>query len=399
MSSNRWLGVRLLEVASFYLVFALLLGLWMSIRKDFARQAAGEARGRALGRRPGPLRGRARRVNLQASMSSRPRTSRAEAPDGVVHRIRTEREDLELMAREVREGLARPLPELPCKFFYDERGSELFEEITRLPEYYQTRTETAVLEEHAAALVETVSPRELVELGSGAGRKIRLFLDAMRARASLESVVLLEIAEAYLRESVERLQADYPEGRVRGLVGDFVFDMAALGPGGDRLLLFLAGTIGNLHPDDLPGFFRGAAAVLEPGDGFVVGVDLVKDPSRLHAAYNDAAGVTAEFNLNILRVLNERLEADFDVDAFEHRAFYDPERQWIEMRLRARRPTQARVAGASVVLRAGAEIRTELSCKYTRASLEARLEGSGLVVEQWLTDRDCLFASALLRRQ
>jgi L-histidine N-alpha-methyltransferase len=303
------------------------------------------------------------------------------------------------MAREVREGLARSPPELPCKYFYDERGSALFEEITRLPEYYPTRAETSILEETAAVLVDEVSPRELVELGSGAGRKIRLFLDAMRARGSLESVVLLEIAESFLQQSVDRLQEAYPEARVRGLVGDFVSDLAALGPGGQRLLLFLAGTIGNLHPDDLPRFFRSAAGILEPGDGFLVGVDLVKDPSRLHAAYNDAAGVTAEFNRNILRVLNDRLDADFDVDAFEHRAFYDAERQWIEMRLRALRPVRAHVAGASIALRAGEEIRTELSCKYTRSSLEARLAGSGLVLEHWVTDRDCLFASALLRRR
>jgi L-histidine N-alpha-methyltransferase len=306
------------------------------------------------------------------------------------------------MVREVREGLARrPLRELPCKYFYDERGSALFAEITRLPEYYQTRTETALLDEHAAFLVEAVAPRELVELGSGAGHKVRLFLDAMRGRGWLERVVLLEIAEACLRYSIDRLQADYPGVSVRGIVGDFARDLPALGRGGRRLLLFLAGTIGNLHPDDLPSFFRAAAGVLEPGDGFVVGVDLVKDPARLHAAYNDAAGVTAEFNLNILRVLNERLGADFDLSSFAHRAFYDGERQWIEMRLQARRPVQVRLPGAglTLALAAGEEIRTELSCKYTRASLAARLAGSGLALERWISDPSRLFASALLRRR
>jgi L-histidine N-alpha-methyltransferase len=305
------------------------------------------------------------------------------------------------MAHEVRDGLSRrPLPELPCKYFYDERGSELFERITELPEYYPTRTETAILEAHAAAIVEAVRPSELVELGSGAGRKIRFFLDSMRARGSLESVVLLEIAEGYLKESVERLQGDYPEARVRGVVGDFVRDLAALGPGGNRLLLFLAGTIGNLHPDELPAFFRAAAAVLAPGDGFLVGVDLVKDPARLHAAYNDSAGVTAEFNRNILRVMNRRLAADFDPGSFEHVAFYDPERQWVEMRLRARRPVRARVAraGVELALGAGDEIRTELSCKYTRESFAARLAGTPLALERWITDGEGLFASVLLRR-
>jgi L-histidine N-alpha-methyltransferase len=329
---------------------------------------------------------------------------REAAPDAAVavRRIRSAEADLELMVREVREGLARrPLPELPCKYFYDERGSALFEEITRLPEYYPTRTETAILDAHAASVVEAVAPRELVELGSGAGHKIRLFLDAMRERGALESVVLLEIAEAYLRDSVARLQADYAEARVGGVVGDFVRDLPALGPGGARLLLFLAGTIGNLHPDDVPAFFRAAAGVLEPGDAFLVGVDLVKDEAQLHAAYNDAAGVTAEFNLNILRVLNDRLGADFDPSDFEHVAFYDRERQWIEMRLRARRAVEARVAAAGVTLRLGPgeEVRTELSCKYTRASLAARLAGSGLVLERFLTDPSELFASVLLRRQ
>jgi L-histidine N-alpha-methyltransferase len=305
------------------------------------------------------------------------------------------------MVEEVRSGLARrPLPELPCKYFYDERGSALFEAITELPEYYQTRTETALLATHAGAIVEAVDPRELAELGSGAGRKIRLFLDAMRARGRLERVTLLEINEPYLRDSVSRLQADYPEAVVSGVAGDFVHDLEALGPGGGRLLLFLAGTIGNLCPGDLPAFFRDASRVLAPGDGFLVGVDLVKDEARLHAAYNDEAGVTAEFNLNILRVLNARLGADFDPADFEHRAFYDPRCQWIEMRLRARRDVTASVpvAGIELSLAPGDEIRTELSCKYTRESLAARLPGSGLALEKWITDPEHLFASALLRR-
>jgi L-histidine N-alpha-methyltransferase len=316
-------------------------------------------------------------------------------------RPRTPKEAFAAMAAEVGEGLSRrPLPELPCKYFYDERGSELFERITGLPEYYPTRTETAILEAHAAEVVDAVGPRELAELGSGAGHKIRLFLDAMRSRRSLESVVLLEISEGYLRDSVGRLQTDYPEARVAGIVGDFLHDLPALGTGGGRLLLFLAGTLGNLHPDDVPAFFRAAAAVLAPGDGFLVGVDLVKDPERLHAAYNDSAGVTAEFNLNILRVLNDRLGADLDPAAFEHVAFYDAERQWIEMRLLARRPVRARVPGAGVeiTLAAGEEIRTELSCKYTRETLSSRLAGTGLLLERWMTDPEDLFASALLRR-
>ena len=319
---------------------------------------------------------------------------------GLVSRMRAADQALAAMVAEVRAALSRPLPEVPCKYFYDERGSALFDEITQLPEYYQSRTESAILGEHAEAIVEAVAPFELAELGSGAGRKIRFFLDAMRSRGWLESVLLLEINEVYLRESVGRLQADYPEARVSGMTGDFGSDLAALGPGGGRLLLFLAGTVGNLHPRDLPPFLSSAASVLEAGDGFVVGVDLVKDEARLHAAYNDSAGVTAEFNRNILRVLNHRLGADFDPWDFEHVAFYDPQRQWIEMRLRARRNVRARVpaAGLTLDLREGDDIRTELSCKYTRESFSAHLAGSGLRLERWITDPQRLFASALLRR-
>jgi L-histidine N-alpha-methyltransferase len=171
--------------------------------------------------------------------TSPPITFARAAGASAVHRLRTEADDLAAMAREIREGLARrPLPELPCKYFYDERRSAIFEEITRLPEHYPTRTETAILAQHAASVVESTTLRELVELGSGAGRKIHLFLDAMRARGCLERVVLLEIAETYLRESVARLQADYSGARVRGFVGDFVRDLVALGPGGGRLRSF-----------------------------------------------------------------------------------------------------------------------------------------------------------------
>ena len=314
---------------------------------------------------------------------------------------RNTNERLERMAREVRTGLlTQPLPTLPCKYFYDERGSELFDEITRLPEYYPTRTEEAILASIADDVVARVRPRELAELGSGVGRKVRILLDAMRRRGLLERCVLFDISHEVLTESVEALAADYPGMDVRGVVGDFLQDLEALGPGGGRLGLFLAGTIGNLHPDEVPGFLRGVAQQLEPGDGFLVGVDLVKDPARLNAAYNDAAGVTAEFNRNILRVINRTFGADFDPEAFEHVAFYDPDNAWIEMRLRARRRMRVRVPYAGVALRleTGDEIRTELSCKYTRQSFSSRLANTGLVLECWFTDPQDLFASALLRK-
>lgn len=306
------------------------------------------------------------------------------------------------MAAEVRAGLtARPLPWLPCKYFYDDRGSDLFEQITRLPEYYQTRTEEAILEKVARELVAATRPVELCELGSGVGRKVRLLLDAGRALGTLERCVLLDINATVLAESIRSLEGDYPGLRVRGVVGDFQEELGALGPGGGRLALFLAGTLGNLHPDrEVPRFLRALARQLSPGDAFLVGLDLVKDEGRLHAAYNDAAGVTAEFNRNILRVVNAALDADFDPDAYDHVAFYDRDRAWIEMRLRARRDQRVRVPGADLELtfRRGQEIRTELSCKYTRPTFEARLTRTGLRLESWLSDPDSLFALALLRR-
>jgi L-histidine N-alpha-methyltransferase len=305
------------------------------------------------------------------------------------------------MADEVRAGLQlRPLPELPSKYFYDDRGSALFDEITRLPEYYQTRTELAILETIAEEVVDVARPRELCELGSGIGRKVRLLLDAMARRGLLERCVLLDISEGFLVESAETLDADYPDLAVRGVVGDFLEDLPALGPGDGRLALFLAGTMGNLHPDRVPAFLRALARQLAPGDTFLVGLDLVKDEARLHAAYNDSAGVTAEFNRNILRVVNAHLDANFEPEAFEHVAFYDRADAWIEMRLRATRDMDVAIPGADLQMafESGEEIRTELSCKYTRASLEARLPGTGLCVEGWYTDPDELFASALLRR-
>jgi L-histidine N-alpha-methyltransferase len=304
------------------------------------------------------------------------------------------------MAREVRASLLRPLPELPSKYFYDDRGSRLFEEITRLPEYYPTRTEIGILERVAPTVLALSRPRELVELGSGSGRKIRLLLDAAR-RQGATRLVFFDISEGFVRDSLARLRADYPGLVGRGIVGDFSLGLAPLGPGGGRLLLFLGGTIGNFHPEAVPPFFADAARQLAPGDCFLVGVDLVKDVARLEAAYDDSRGVTAEFNRNILRVMNRRLGANFVPEAWAHVAFFDRERSWIEMRLRASSPQTVRVPGAGFVgeFARGDEIRTEISCKYTRSAFEGLLAGSGLTLERWFTDGESLFALALLRRE
>lgn len=323
----------------------------------------------------------------------------AEAPAQVEaarqHAVRMAR-----MAEEVRAGLTAPRPWLPSKYFYDDRGSRLFEAITALPEYYQTRTEERLLETIADDVIARSQPVELVELGSGAGRKIGLLLEAMFRARRLARCRLFDINEHYLTASVRRLAERFPDADLRGVVGDFTEDLSALGPGGGRLAVFFAGTIGNLHPNDVPAFLSRVSAQLEPGDGFLVGVDLVKDAARLEAAYNDAAGVTAEFNRNILRHINTVLGADFDPDGFAHVAFYDRDRAWIEMRLAATRVSQVHIRAAGLVLdfEPGDEIRTEISCKYTCRSFAALLPGTGLVIESWYTDPERLFALTLLRR-
>jgi L-histidine N-alpha-methyltransferase len=299
---------------------------------------------------------------------------------------------------EVRQNLLRTLPRIDSKYFYDDLGSHLFEEITRLAEYYQTRTEEALLEDIADTIVDLTGTRELVELGSGAGRKIRLLLDAIQRQDRLDRCVLLDINETFLRSSAEELADAYPEMEVCGVVGDFLHDLDSVGEGDNRLFIFLAGTIGNLYPHQLASFLKNIRAVLGPNDAFLVGLDLVKDIARLEAAYNDSKGVTAEFNLNALRVLNRRFGTAFEVDAFEHVAFYDPEQEWIEMRLRANRPTIASLGdGRELLFDVGDEIRTEISRKFTRESFVGALAGIGLELSQWFTDGGDLFASALVR--
>ncbi|HWW91838.1 MAG TPA: L-histidine N(alpha)-methyltransferase [Vicinamibacteria bacterium] len=315
-------------------------------------------------------------------------------------RARLRADPVAQMAEEIRAGLAEPLPSLPCKYFYDDRGSELFDDITRVPEYYQTRTEEGILERIAADVIRRTQPRELVELGAGLGRKIRLLVNAAPGVADGGRLILFDVNETCLEEAGARLLGEYPALAVTGIVGDFDSpDLDLLGPGKGRLAVFFAGTIGNLHPSEVPPFLRRLAGSLGPGDAFLVGVDLVKDEARLNAAYNDAAGVTAEFNRNILRVVNQRLDGDFDPAAFDHVAFYDPERAWVEMRLRARRALDVRIkrAGLQLHYERGDEIRTEISCKYTRESFEALLRGTSLTPEQWYTDDGQLFALVLLR--
>ena len=304
------------------------------------------------------------------------------------------------MAREIREGLLAPLPSLPSKYFYDARGSDLFGRITTLPEYYPTRTEEAVLSAVADDVARAADARELVELGSGLGSKTRTLLDALDRDGRLGSCVLIDVDATALASSIDALRVRHPGIAARGIAGDFLRDLGWVGrPRVRRLLALLGGTIGNIEPSRVPAFFASAAAILAPGDAFLVGLDLVKDLAIVEAAYNDAAGVTAEFNRNILRVINARLGADFDPEAFEHVAFYSKADDWIEMRLRASRTMRVRVPAADVVrsFAAGDEIRTEISCKYTRGRLTGLLPAS-FALESWSTDANGWFALALLRR-
>lgn len=304
------------------------------------------------------------------------------------------------MAAEVRRALSARPRWLPSKYFYDDRGSELFEQITMQPEYYQTRTEEALLGQVAAEVIRRTRPSEVVELGSGAGHKIGLLLTAAASAGRMPRLVLFDINARFLDESAGRLRNRFPGLEVTSVTGDFLRDLAALGGGGGRLVVFLAGTIGNLHPADVPRFLARLARQLEPGDSALIGVDLVKDRRRLEAAYNDAAGVTAAFNRNILAHVNEALGGDFDVMSWEHVAFYDVRQAWIEMRLRATRECRVTIRDAGLVLdfRRGDEISTELSCKYTQPSFARLLPGTGLVLEQFFADPERLFALALLRR-
>jgi L-histidine Nalpha-methyltransferase len=301
----------------------------------------------------------------------------------------------------LREGLLRPLPEISPRYFYDDVGSELFERITQLPVYYQTRTEISILERYAASIVAAAAPRRIIELGSGAGRKIRLLLDAWGIASRSGTCTMLDINERFVRRSIDRLHADYPGCRFDGVVGDFVKDLARLGPPGHRLFVFFAGTIGNLYPAERADFLRKLAAGMDDSDAFLVGVDLVKDRSRLEAAYDDPQGVTAMFNRNMLHVLNRSFGGDFVPERFAHRALYDEDQAWIEMRLVATEPSRVTLRSLDLDLEfaSGSELRTEISCKFTRDSLAQSAAAAGFEVDGWTTDPEQLFALALLRKR
>ena len=302
------------------------------------------------------------------------------------------------LASDARLGLARELKELPPKYFYDERGSQLFEQITELPEYYPTRVERSILESRAGEVIAAAgNPLTLIELGSGSAAKTRSLLDAMQDADCLETYVPVDISEEITRETAERLAGEYPGLEVRGVVCDFEQHLERISVGGPRLIAFLGGTIGNFYPAPRREFLARIASLLDPEDRLLLGTDLVKETARLEAAYDDAAGVTAEFNKNVLHVLNRELGADFEIEAFEHRAFFDAANARVDIRLRSLAAQSVSIAGIGMTidLEHGEEIRTEISCKFTKPALERIYATAGLEMTGWFTDPDGDFALSL----
>ncbi len=298
------------------------------------------------------------------------------------------------LVTDVRHGLTRPLKELPPKYFYDERGSELFDQITSLPEYYPSRCERQILNRHAPELVS--GAEELVELGSGMASKTRALLYAMAGAGQLRRYVPFDFDESVVEACAGELIELYPGLHVHGVVGDFGRDLEQIPAGRRRLFAFLGGTIGNLFPAERAEFLGRVRELMSPDDRLVIGTDLVKDRYVLEAAYNDSAGVTAEFNRNVLRVINAGLDADFRPEAFEHVAFFDEANSWIEMRLRANGAQRVLIDGADleVTFADGEEIRTEISAKFTEDAVRRELHAAGMRLDRFFTDGSALFGLA-----
>ncbi|WP_224390032.1 L-histidine N(alpha)-methyltransferase [Pseudonocardia sp. ICBG1293] len=302
---------------------------------------------------------------------------------------------------DVRRGFAASPKELPPKWFYDARGSELFERITELPEYYPFRTERALLADSVDDIARASGADTVVELGSGSSTKTRLLLDAFARAGTLRRYVPQDVSESALRGAIDELHRDYPELELHGVVGDFTRDLDRLpgaDSGGKRMIAFLGGTIGNLMPGPRQDFLRHVRSVLQPGEQLLLGTGLVTDPAVMVPAYDDAAGVTAEFNRNVLHVLNRELDATFDVGAFDHVAVWDAENSWIEMRLRATRDMRVRIADLDldVDFAAGEELATEISAKFTPATVDGAAAAAGFTTTRRWTDPDDRFALSLL---
>lgn len=292
------------------------------------------------------------------------------------------------LRRDVRDGLAQTPKTLPPKWFYDSVGSDLFDQITRLPEYYPTRTEAQILRERSAEITAAAGADTLVELGSGTSEKTRMLLDAMRAGGSLRRFIPFDVDAGVLRAAGDAIGREYPGIEIDAVCGDFEEHLGKIPRVGRRLVVFLGSTIGNLTPGPRMDFLSALADTLQPGDSLLLGTDLVKDSERLVRAYDDSAGVTAAFNRNVLAVVNRELDADFDLDAFDHVAKWNSVEERIEMWLRARTPQQVRIAALDldVAYAAGEEMLTEVSCKFRPDGVAAELAKAGLRQTHWWTD-------------
>ncbi len=304
------------------------------------------------------------------------------------------------LVQDVRRGLGSQPRTLPPKWLYDDAGSLLFDEITRLPEYYPTEAERSILAESAAAIVEACDATTVVELGSGTSDKTRLLLDAFAAAGQLERFVPVDVSEATLRDAAEQIAARYPGTEVAAIVGDFTLHLGHLSRFHNKLVAFLGGTIGNLYVEERGAFLGALSDSLDVGDWLLLGTDLVKEADRLIAAYDDSRGVTEEFVKNSLRVLNRELGADFDVDAFSYVPFWDSRMQRMDLRLRAEMPQHVRVPGAGIELDlfSGEEIRIEISTKFTADRIREELDAVGLTTERTWTDAAGDFAVTLARK-
>jgi L-histidine N-alpha-methyltransferase len=314
-------------------------------------------------------------------------------------------DDMDRALREdVLDGLTSSPKTLPPKWFYDDVGSQLFDDITRLPEYYPTRREREILEARADEIATVSGATALVELGSGTSTKTRLLLDALRDAGTLATFAPFDCSETTLREAGAAIAGAYPGVSIQGVVGDFERHLSLL-PGseheGSRLVAFLGGTIGNLAPSEREKFLSELAGALSDGEHLLLGTDLVKDRDRLVAAYDDAAGVTAAFNRNVLAVINRSLDADFEPDSFAHVAVWDDDEEWIEMRLRADRAQDVRVDALDldVAFGEGEEMRTEISAKFRREGVAAELAAAGFEIERWWTDSAGDFALSLATKR
>jgi L-histidine Nalpha-methyltransferase len=292
------------------------------------------------------------------------------------------------LRRDVLDGLQHTPKSLPPKWFYDSVGSDLFDQITRLPEYYPTRAEAEILRARSEEIATASEADTLVELGAGTSEKTRQLLDALRDRGSLRGFVPFDVDAGMLEATATAIQGEYPGVEIRAVCGDFEEHLTEIPDGGRRLFVFLGSTIGNLTPEPRAEFLATLAAVMEPGDSLLLGTDLVKDAGRLVRAYDDAAGVTAQFNRNVLAVINRELDADFDVDAYQHVARWNTEEERIEMWLRSDRRQQVHVGAldSTVDFDADEEMLTEVSCKFHPDGVSAELAEAGLRRIRWWTD-------------